>query len=98
MVPESQFQDADEPYPGHWRQFPASWPQVGQEARDTVLAALDELPDTWRRVLEQRDVFGRTDAQVAAALGLSVEQERDIVTAARAALRARVAAAIGDRQ
>jgi RNA polymerase sigma-70 factor (ECF subfamily) len=90
LVPESQFQDADEPYPGHWRHFPDRWPPAGPGQRATALAALNELPDSWRAVLQGRDVFGRSDSQVAADLGLSVEQERDILTAARAFVRARL--------
>jgi RNA polymerase sigma-70 factor (ECF subfamily) len=98
LVADTRFQDADEPYPGHWRDFPDPWPAADPEQRAAALAALDELPDTWRRVLRDRDVFGRTDAQVAADHGLSAEQERDILTSARAAVRARLDAAIGEQR
>jgi RNA polymerase sigma-70 factor, ECF subfamily len=91
IVPDSAFQAADEPYPGHWRRFPDRWPPRGPEHRAAAQAALDELPDSWRRVLLSRDVVGHTDAQVAAELGLSVEQVRDILTVARAAVRERLA-------
>jgi DNA-directed RNA polymerase specialized sigma24 family protein len=55
-----------------------------------VHVALDELPDTWRGVLVARDVRGLSDAQVATEHGLSIDEERDILTAARAAVRARL--------
>lgn len=91
LVPDEKFQDAEEPYPGHWRRFPDPWPPAsGAARRAAVQAALDELPDTWRRVLLDRDVLGRSDAQIATELSLSVEEERDILTAARAAVRARL--------
>jgi hypothetical protein len=58
------------------------------------VAALAELPDTWRAVLLGHDGAVREragsppdDAAVAAGLGLTVAQERDILTRARAALR-----------
>ena len=91
VVPDSAFQETDEPYPGHWRQFPDRWPPPSPAHRAAAQAALDELPDTWRNVLLSRDVIGHTDAQVAAELGLSVAQVRDILTVARAAVQERLA-------
>jgi RNA polymerase sigma-70 factor, ECF subfamily len=90
VAPDSAFQEADEPYPGHWRQFPDRWPPPSPEHRAAEQAALDELPDTWRHVLLSRDVVGHTDAHVAAELGLSVEQVRDILTVARAGVQERL--------
>jgi RNA polymerase sigma-70 factor (ECF subfamily) len=88
VVPDAAFQDAGEPYPGHWRHSTEPWPGV---TREQVLTALDELPDTWRAVLLRRDgavpARGGGDAAVAAELGLTADQERDILTRARAALR-----------
>lgn len=90
LVPDEAFQDQDEPYPRHWRRFPDQWPATGPVQRAAAQAALDELPDTWRRVLMGRDVRGRSDVQVASELNLSLDQERDILTEARAAVRARL--------
>lgn len=90
LVADSAFQEAGEPYPGHWRRFPDRWPPAGPAQRAAVQVALDELPDTWRRVLLARDARGLSDAQVATELGLSVDEERDILTAARAAVRVRL--------
>jgi RNA polymerase sigma-70 factor, ECF subfamily len=89
LVPDAAFQDADEPYPGHWRRLPLPWPP-GLGGRAAVQAALDALPATWREVLLRRDVAGEDDRRVAAELGLTAEQERDVLARARAALRARL--------
>lgn len=100
LVPDEAFQGVDEPYPGHWRRFPDRWPAASRAHRAAAQDALDKLPDTWRRVLLDRDVLRHRDEQIAADLALSVDQVRDIVTAARAAVRARLDAmqSIGDQQ
>ena len=87
-VPDSAFQGSDEPYPGHWRHWPEPWPP-----------ALDELPVMWRAVVHRRDVAGRPSEDVADELGITVEQQRRILTMARAALRDRLADLLsrGDR-
>lgn len=90
LVPDEKFQGPSEPYPGHWRDFPDQWPPAGPAQRAATQAALDDLPGTWRQVLLDRDVRGRSDAQIANELNLSLYQERDILTQARAAVRARL--------
>ncbi|HKN52980.1 MAG TPA: hypothetical protein VJX66_10790 [Amycolatopsis sp.] len=93
LVPDAAFQDESESYPGHWRDFPEPWqlPESG-EARAELLAVVDaavaDLPQLWRRVLLAR-AHG-DDHQVADELGLTVEQERDILARARAAVRDRL--------
>jgi RNA polymerase sigma factor (sigma-70 family) len=93
-VPDSAFQSSAEPHPGHWRQFPESWPPAA--ATDPAVAqrlreALDELPVTWRTVIQQHDVAGRPSEEVANELDISVERQRRILTMARAALRDKLA-------
>jgi RNA polymerase sigma-70 factor (ECF subfamily) len=89
LVPDQAFQEAGEPYPDHWRRFPQPWPSgTGDPA--ALEAALDGLPETWRRVLLRRDRDGVDDPDVAAELGLTLEQERDVLARARAALRDRL--------
>lgn len=93
LVPDGAFQDASEAYPGHWRRFPEPWPPDSGAHPAVLRDALATLPGRWRGVLVRRDVEGLDDAQVAAGLGLTVEQERDILARARAALRDRLDAA-----
>lgn len=72
VVPDDAFQDQDEPYPGHWREFPTSW--EGEVSRQELDEALATLPKPWREALLRPSA--RPDAQ-----------ERDLVARARAALR-----------
>ncbi|HEU5266156.1 MAG TPA: sigma factor-like helix-turn-helix DNA-binding protein [Jatrophihabitans sp.] len=93
-VPESAFQHAGEPFPGHWRRFPAPWPTLDPadpELRDTLAAALDELPATWREVIIARDGLGRDAREISDRLGLTARQQRTILNRARARLRERLA-------
>jgi RNA polymerase sigma-70 factor, ECF subfamily len=93
-VAQSRFQDVGEPFPRHWRRFPAPWPTV--DAADPTLqaalaGAIGELPATWREVVIARDGLGRDAADVSARLGLTPGQQRAILTRARALLRERLA-------
>lgn len=93
-VPNSAFQGADEPYPDHWRRFPEAWPPTltATSAAQSVLhGSIDGLPTTWRAVVRARDVEGRHGEDVARELGVTVEQQRRILTRARAALRDQLA-------
>jgi RNA polymerase sigma-70 factor, ECF subfamily len=87
------FQAAGEPYPRHWRRPPEPWrpsTATGDDAAGRVCGALDGLPIMWRRVVTERDIAGRTDADVARDLDLTDVQERSILARARAALRDRL--------
>jgi RNA polymerase sigma-70 factor, ECF subfamily len=89
-VDDRLFQDASEPYPGHWRRSPEPWPAGfpgGGAAREQLHLALAELPPLWRAVIESRDVAGRDAASAAAEFGLTIGQEQQILNQARAALR-----------
>lgn len=91
-VPESRFQDADEPYPGHWRRFPDQWraDPDDPELQAMLAAAVDELPATWRDVVVARDVVGQDAAEVGERLDLTPRQQRAILHRARARLRERL--------
>ena len=97
-VDPDRFQDETEPYPGHWRENPAPWPNV-DPADPVVLAAVDSglaaLPDTWARAVRGHDVEGHAEADVAAELDVSVAQLRDILNRGRAQLREDLARALG---
>jgi hypothetical protein len=89
IIPDPAFQDADEPYPGHWRTFPSPWPPTPTEQ---VRVAFEELPPVWRSVLLRHGASDPASALPAAGdgptdPGLTEAQERDILTRARAALR-----------
>jgi RNA polymerase sigma-70 factor, ECF subfamily len=102
-VPGSRFQDAGEPFPRHWRRFPDPWPRavpVDADVRDTLAAAIEELPTTWREVVIARDALDRDAVEVSERLGLTLPQQRAILNRARARLRehlARRLAPEGDR-
>lgn len=88
VVPDAAFQDQTEPYPGHWREFPREW--AGDVSSDQLDEALRALPETWLAVLLRHDggpSRESADEVVAADVGLTVAQERHILTMARAALR-----------
>jgi RNA polymerase sigma-70 factor, ECF subfamily len=97
-VDREQFQDDTEPYPGHWRDTPVPWPYL--DRADPVFLAVVEaglavLPDTWAGAVRGHDVEGRTEAEVAADLGVTVAQLRDLLNRARAMLREHLAHALG---
>src|SRR5579859_1075687 len=83
-------------FPEPWPAAPAGRPgaeapgRPGAEARTSVQAALDaglaHLPELWRRVVTAHDVAHRDDQQVADDLDLTLDQERDILARARAAV------------
>ncbi|WP_020392360.1 RNA polymerase sigma factor [Kribbella catacumbae] len=93
-VDDDKFRGADDPYHRHWREFPDPWrpvdpsdPAVRKRLRD----AMEELPQTWKGVVERRDVQDREPAEVSAELGITPEQQRAILNRARAFLRERLA-------
>jgi RNA polymerase sigma-70 factor (ECF subfamily) len=93
-VDESRFQGPGEPYPRHWRTFPRAWPRLDPEdpaVRETLAAAVDELPRPWRDVVVARDVEGRTAGETSERQGVTLAQQRAILNRARARLRARLA-------
>jgi RNA polymerase sigma-70 factor (ECF subfamily) len=89
-VPEARFQDEREPYPRHWRGSPGPWPDDSQLSAK-IVAAVEDLPATWRAVVVARDVHGRDADEVGKQLGLTSRQQRAILNRARARLRARLA-------
>ena len=93
-VAGSRFQDAGEPFPRHWRRFPDPWPTADPAdpaVQDTLVAAVEELPATWRWVVIARDGLGRDAEEVRQRLGLTARQQRAILNRARAMLAERLA-------
>ncbi len=96
-VDASRFQPPGSPYEGHWRAFPAPWPDAtaepaAAEVRQRVAAALDGLPDGQRIVITLRDVEGLGADDVAGILGMPVEEQHQPLHRARAHVRAELEA------
>ena len=86
-VDADRFQGEAEPYPDHWREFPRPWPGDRPVDPEALRAAVAGLPEPWRRVVMLRDVEGRPPAEVSAVIGLTAEQQRDVLNRARELLR-----------
>jgi len=100
-VDPERFQGDTDPYPGHWLESPAPWPFV--EAADPVVlavatAGLALLPDVWARAVRGHDVERRPETEVAAELGVTVAQLRDLLNRGRAEVRERLSRALGDAE
>lgn len=92
-VDPERFQGPDEPYPGHWREFPQPWPSPEQhalaaETRARVAAAVERLPERQRVVIVLRDVEGYDAAEVCSILEISAANQRVLLHRARAVVRA----------
>ena len=91
-VDPSRFQGPDEPYPGHWREWPAPWPDpedaaLAGELRRRAGAALAELPERQRVVMALRDVEGYDAAEVCSILDITAANQRVLLHRARAHVR-----------
>jgi RNA polymerase sigma-70 factor, ECF subfamily len=95
-VPFDAFQGEDDAWPGHWAIPPRPWQDperrlASLEARERLLAAIDELPEMQRVVLTCRDVEGMCSEEVCDLLGISRANERVILHRARTRMRASLA-------
>ena len=72
-----------------WSQA-ANDPAVQAELRTTLSAAIDELPASYRAVLVLRDLEGRSIAEIANALGLTIAVAKTRAHRARLFLRKRL--------
>ncbi|HJU98143.1 MAG TPA: sigma-70 family RNA polymerase sigma factor [Jiangellaceae bacterium] len=94
-VDPARFGGPGDPYPGHWRAFPAPWPSPEQrviagEVREQVAAALEQLSDRQRMVITLRDVEGYTSDEVSSILGITAGNQRVLLHRARAFVRSRL--------
>ena len=96
-VGAERFQGPDEPFPGHWREFPRAWPSpspehaaLAAELRAQLATAIAELPDHQRVVITLRDVEGCTSEEVCAVLEISAANQRVLLHRARAFVRGRL--------
>ena len=72
-----------------WSQT-ATDPAVQTELRTTLKAAIDELPAAYRAIMVLRDVEGRSTAEIAEALGVSIAVVKTRAHRARLFLRKRL--------
>lgn len=91
-VDPSRFRGTDDPFPGHWWDFPAPWPSPEQgaeagEVRAQVTAAVSRLPDRQRVVITLRDVQGYSSDEVCSILEISAANQRVLLHRARAFVR-----------
>jgi RNA polymerase sigma-70 factor, ECF subfamily len=94
-VDPTRFGGPGDPYPGHWREFPAPWPSPEQETlagevRALVAAALEQLPDRQRIVITLRDVEGYGSDEVCSILNISAANQRVLLHRARAFVRGKL--------
>ena len=94
-VEPARFQGPGEPYPGHWRQFPAPWALPEQQAlagelRTEVADALADLPHRQRVVITLRDVEGYDSDEVCEILDITPGNQRVLLHRARAFVRGRL--------
>jgi RNA polymerase sigma-70 factor (ECF subfamily) len=93
-VDEGRFQSPDEPFPGHWRRYPASWaaaPDGVAEDRETLrvaMRAIAGLPAAQQAVIRMRDIEGWNSEDICAALNVSPANQRVLLHRARSRVRA----------
>lgn len=86
-VDGGRFQANGDPYPDHWKEFPRPWAARQTVESEALKAALEALPEPWRRIVILRDVDGRSADEVSGATGLTAAQQRDVLNRARELLR-----------
>jgi RNA polymerase sigma-70 factor (ECF subfamily) len=97
-VDPGRFRGPDDRWPGGWTPAgrPTRWEPPPEDAaaaaeiRRDLGAALDELPERQRAVVELRDVHGLSSEEVCTQLGLSPGNQRILLHRGRARLRARL--------
>jgi RNA polymerase sigma-70 factor, ECF subfamily len=94
-VDPSRFQGPHDPYPGHWQDPPAGWPDpedavLADELRRRTADALAELPERQRVVIALRDIEGYDSAEVCSILDITAANQRVLLHRARAHVRHRL--------
>ncbi|MEV6286452.1 sigma-70 family RNA polymerase sigma factor [Kribbella sp. NPDC051770] len=92
-VDPRRFQADGDPFPGHWWEPPARWPEsgaLGSEVRELLIAALEELPERQRIVIALRDAEGWASDEVCELLDITAANQRVLLHRARAFVRGRL--------
>jgi RNA polymerase sigma-70 factor (ECF subfamily) len=92
-VDPARFRGPDDPYQGHWKEFPPQWPSVeteieSRQVRQRIEEAIGRLPARQRIVITLRDVESYSADEVCALLEISAANQRVLLHRARAAVRA----------
>jgi RNA polymerase sigma-70 factor (ECF subfamily) len=93
-VDDGRFQSPDEPFPGHWRRYPARWsaaPDRVAEDRETLrvaMRAIAGLPANQQAVIRMRDIEGWDADEVCTTLNVSPANQRVLLHRARSRVRA----------
>src|SRR5205823_11146660 len=80
-VDPARFRGPDDPYPGHWKVFPAPWPSaesdlLSREALGAIQEAVALLPARQPIVITLRDVDGYDSDEVCALLEITPANQR----------------------
>ena len=92
-VEPERFRAPGEAFAGHWDHYPADWSSrpeeelLGHETLEVVKRAIEELPDSQRRVITMRDIAGFSAAEVCAELEVSAGNQRILLHRARSRVR-----------
>lgn len=92
-VEPGRFRGADDPFPGHWRAYPANWQKLPEDALadretlDVMLTTIHGLPDPQRIVITMRDIQGCAPEEVCEALEVSEGNQRVLLHRARSKVR-----------
>jgi MFS family permease len=92
-VDPSRFRGSDDPFEGHWREFPAPWPSTEDEhvaarVRAHVASVLGRLPSRQQVVLTLRDIEGFNSDETSSIVEISEVEQRVLLQRARAFVRA----------
>jgi RNA polymerase sigma-70 factor, ECF subfamily len=92
-VEPERFRGPEDGFPGHWRGYPADWQSLpdeallGQETRQVIMQAIEELPEAQRAVITLRDVTGCSAEEVCSVLDVSEGNQRVLLHRARSRVR-----------
>jgi RNA polymerase sigma-70 factor (ECF subfamily) len=101
-VDPDRFRGPNEPYTGGWREFPADWSKLPEQAllqRETlkvVTDAIEALPPLQRSVIAMRDIQGCDPGDVCSLLEISDGNQRVLLHRARSRVRAELEKHLGE--
>ncbi|MFL0243481.1 RNA polymerase sigma factor [Mycobacterium sp. SMC-18] len=100
-VDPDRFRDAGDPYPGHWKEPPAPFPETPEgsllsgELTRVATAGLRRLPERQREVVQLRDVQGFSSEEVCQLLDITAANQRVLLHRGRAVVRQELESYLG---